>query len=53
MDKKEEVKKQVESISKSLIKPIIGDTNKTYEKRLKQCEFMLLNLCEMYKIAYS
>jgi len=57
--KKEQEKKVVEEQLKSIANDIakltseVGDTNDTYDKRKKQAEEMLFNLCEMYKMAHS
>lgn len=52
---KKEVSEKIESIANDIAESTsnVGDTNETYDKRKKQAEFMLFNLCEMYKIAYS
>jgi hypothetical protein len=57
--KKEEQQKEVNEKIKSIADDIanstskVGDTNETYDKRKKQAEEMLFNLCEMYKMANS
>lgn len=52
---KKEVSEKIESIANDIAESTsnVGDTNETYDKRKKQAEFMLFNLCEMYKMAYS
>jgi hypothetical protein len=56
---KKEQTKEVDDKIKSIADDItnstskVGDTNETYDKRKKQAEEMLFNLCEMYKMANS
>ncbi len=45
-----EVKEFADSISKSQLK--IGDTNQSQNKKSKQLELYILNLCKMYKITH-
>ena len=52
---KKEVEEKIKSIAEDITKSTskVGDTNETYDRRKKQAEEMLFNLCEMYKIAHS
>jgi hypothetical protein len=54
-EQKKEVDDKIKSIANDIAKSTskVGDTNETYDKRKKQAEEMLFNLCEMYKMAHS
>jgi len=54
LNQQKEVKEKIKSVSNDIANQMsrVGDTNVSFDKRKVEIEFMLLNLCEMYRIAY-